>query len=394
MLTAVLVVAGGCGGEYKTEKQAVKDQWDLSRAMVLHSVAAEQLRVGQLDTAHSKTLETLNLAPEFYPAHVLLAKIFIEQGKFADAATVLGTVCEKLPQSAEPAYLLGVAQEKMRQHEAALDSYRRAYTLDNNRLDAVNAAAVVLLLTDRVDEAKALVDGSLDRAGTVPDLYETAGRIAMIQHNYAAAARYFQDAHDVDFNNLRYRELLGEAQFLAADYPHAIETFTHLLAIKDYTASAITYRLLGDSYMALNRHVDARNAYAKATDVNPNSAGAWANLAQASLMLGDNERATRSARAALSIEHDHADATLVLGYVMFRTGKHTEAVNLLTRAARQHDQNAQLFLVLGRSRQALGHTEHAKECYRKALSIEPGNPLARELLRAIQESETATIAMQ
>ena len=392
MLAAGMVVVVGCGGEYKTEKQLVKEQWDQSRALVLYSVAAEQLRIGELDVAYTKTLETLNLAPELSSAHILLAKIFIEQGKFADAATVLGTVCEKLPQAAEPVYLLGVAQEKQRQYEAALDSYRKAYTLDNSRLDAVNAAAEVLIFTDRIEEARDLVDGSLARAGTEPDLYETAGRIAMMRKDYAAAARHFQDAHDLAFANLRYRELLGEAQLLAGEYAYAVETFAQLLAIKDYQPGATTYGLLGDAYMALGRHVDARNAYAKMADVNPNSAGAWVNVAQASLALGDNDRAIRSARAALSLEVDNPDAALVLGYAMFRDGNPDDAVDILSRATKRHDRNAQLFLVLGRCRQATGQTEHAKECYRKALAIEPDNELARKLLRTITETETASIA--
>jgi len=367
----------------------VKEQWDMARANMLYGVAMEHLRVGQLDMAHTKIRDALAMAPEFHPGSILLGRIFIEQGRYADAVTVLGTVSEKLPQSAEPVYLMGVAQEKMRQYDAALDSYRKAYTLDNSRLDAVNASAEVLILTGRLDEAKDLVDGSIGRAGTEPDLYETAGRIAMMRKDYVAATHYFQDAHDLDFNNLRYRELLGEAQFLAGDYLHATETFTQLLAIKDYKPGATTYGILGDAYMAINRYVDARNAYVKATDVNPNSAGAWVNVAQASLALGDNDRAMRSARSALSLEADNLDATLVLGYTLFRAGRSADAVEILGRASKVHDKNAQLFLVLGRCRQAIGHTEHAKECYRKALALEPDNTLARELLRAISEPEIA-----
>ena len=143
--------------------------------------------------------------------------------------------------------------------------------------------------------------------------------------------------------------------------------------------------------MAVNRHVDARNAYAKATELNPNSAGAWVNVAQASLALRDHERAMRAAHSALSVDPDNTDATLVLGYALLRVGKPGDAVNLLTRATQRNDQNAQLFLVLGRCRQAVGQTELAKECYRKALAIEPNNPLAKELLRAIDEPEIASI---
>ena len=383
----------GCNSQPQdVAAQQVKEHWNHSKAAMVYSVAAEQFRVGQLDVAYAKTTEALTLAPDYHLARILLGKIFIEQGKFADAATVLTAVCEKLPQSAEPAYLLGVAQEKMRQYDDALVSYRRAYALDNTRLDAVNAAAEVLIFTDQIDEARELVEGSLVRAGTEPDLYETAGRIAMIRKDYVAAARHFQDAHDLDFANYRYRELLGEAQVMAGEYVPAIETFTHLLAIKEYKAGATTYNWLGDAYMGVNRHVDARNAYARAADVNPNSAGAWVNVAQASLALQDHDRAMRSARSALSLEPDNADAALVLGYVLFRTGRPDDAVSILSRAAKIHDRNAQIHLVLGRCRQAAGQLEHARECYRKALAIEPDNRLARELLRAITGSETASVA--
>ncbi|MCL2701114.1 MAG: tetratricopeptide repeat protein [Phycisphaerae bacterium] len=393
ILVVGMIISVGCGGPQDVSKQQVKAQWDQSRATMLYSVASEHLRVGQLDQAFIKTREALALAPEFHPASILLGKVLIEQGNYADAITVLATVCEKLPQAAEPVYLLGVAQEKMRQYDSALVSYRKAYMLDNSRLDAVNAAAEVLMLTDRVEAAKSLIDDTIARAGNEPAMYETAGRIAMMRQDYVAAERYFQDAHDLDFNNVRYRELLGEAQFLSGDYAEAVQTFTHLLAIKDYRAGATTYAMLGDSFMAVGRHVDARNAYLKSTEVNPNSSGAWVNLAQASLALGDDERAMRSARSALSIDANNVDATLVLGYAMLRNGKLTDATEILSKAVARHGDHVQLQLVLGRCHQLAGKTELAQACYNKALAIEPDNLLARELLRTTSESETQRIVI-
>jgi len=392
ILTLGMIVSVGCGEPQDLAKQKVKDQWDLSRATMLYGVANEHLNMGQLDMAYTKTRDALTMAPEFHPASILLGRILIEQGNFADASVTLATVSEKLPQSAEPVYLLAVAQEKMRQFDAALDSYRKAYALDSSRMDAVNAAAEVLILTDRIDEAKDLIDASIARAGTEPAMYETAGRIAMIQKDYRAAAHYFQDAHDLDFTNRRYRESMGEAQVLAGDYVQAVDTFTQLMAIPEYKPGATTYGMLADAYMALGRHVDARNTYAKATEANPNSAGAWANLAQASLALRDNERAVRSARAALSLEPNHLDATLVLGYALLRTGRTADATNVLIQAVKHHGDNAQLHLVLGRCHQVVGQKDLARTCYHTVLAIEPDNQTAKTLLRAMDESETVSIA--
>lgn len=384
-MTLMLAVMSGCTETQEVAKVKAKERWELSRAQVIYGVGMEHLKVGQLDQAYGKAQESLALAPDFQPARILLAKVYIEQGNYSDAATELKTVCDKAPQAAEPVYLLGVAQEKMQQYDQALASYRKAYALDNSRLEAVKAAAEVLILTDRIEEARTLVASCISRAGTDPALYETAGRIAMIQKDYTQAARFFLDAHDLDFQNLRYREVLAEAQYLSGQYADAADTLKQLLAVKDYVGTAVTYSRMGDCNMAVGDYVEARNAYYKATELSPNNAGVWVNLAQAALALKDNDRAIASARTALTVEAGNLDATLILAYGLLKNNKADQAIEILQKSATFHADSAQLQLVLGRALQAAGQKDKAQAAFNKALALEPENKLAKELAKTTDD---------
>ncbi len=380
-ISMILVACAGCG--QKSVPQATEEaygRWYRTRAMILHGVARELFESGQLDKARSKILESLALDETYSQGRILLGKIYIEKGEFSLAVSELSRAHRELPKSSEVLFVLGVAQEKDGQLDDALISYRRCQALDGSNIEAVMAATEVLATQGRTRQARLYVESYFSIADGEAGIYELAGRLAMMEKDYEASASYYEQAHDLDFKNVRYVESLAKAQFFSGFYRHAVLNLEQLTDTEDYQAGAWVYTMLGDCYMATNRPRKARDSYYRVTELSPSDPGAWANLAKSALRIKDVSRAILAARQALALDARFLEGSLVLGYALLRDGQVNRSVNLLSEATVDHPASAELQCVLGRAYAARGDGADAMRCYAMALEIEPDNLLARELL--------------
>ena len=386
-LAVVTLALGGCGPNQR-RIEAYK-RWYGTRARALFALAQEHLRVGQLDQARNKAQEALALDANLSGAAVLLAKVHIEQGHYKLGARQLEAVREKHPDNADVVYLLAVAWEKQGMLEKALDGYRSAHALQRENLACVTAAGEVLVAMGRLEEARVYVEGYLTEAPDEPALYELAGRLAMMCHDYPAAADRLGKACEIDYKNSKYAESLGRAQLLAGRHEEALATFGRLLSRSDYKAPAWVYSRMGDCHMALGRPAKARDAYYRACDLNGSDAGTWADVAKAALALGDNLRANLAAREALRIDQSHPEAVLVLGYALLRSDQAHEARRTLTARLGRFKDNVTFLCLLGQACEAQADHASAKHYYRMAERLDPKHELPKTLLAGAGRAGTS-----
>ena len=377
----VLVVIGGCNSKSVPEaKKEAYQRWHETRAQILYGMASEHYKVGQLNEAQSKLTEALSLDENHTSGRLLLGKVYIEQGQYALAISELKKIHEEIPESAEVLYLLGVAQEKKGLFDEALVSYRRCQALDETNLSAVTAAAEVLVNRGEIRQAQLYIESYMSKAGNEPGMYELAGRLAIMQKDYDTAARYYQQACDLDHKNLQYTESLTRAQFFAQQHGRALENLKTLAKLDKYKHAAWVFTMIGDCYMAIGQTYNARGAYQRAADINPLDPGGWSNLAKAALSLEDLPHVMLAASQALSLDSGCLDATLLLGYALLRDGQVTRSLSLLTQAIAHHPHSPELQCVLGRAHSVAGNSAEAMRCYATALRMDPKNALARQLL--------------
>jgi len=381
LLTTLLAALAGCNlpAGPKAKEQAYQ-RWHHTRAQILHGVALEHFKSGQLVKAESQISEALALDPTFSGGRLLLGKIYIEKGQFTLAIRALTVVHKDRPESAEVLYLLGVAQEKQGLLEEALISYRRSQALDDSSLAAARAAVEVLATQGHTRQAQLYVESYLSASCTDPAMYELAGRLCMMQKDYANAANYYQQAGDLEGKNRCYTESLARAQFHAGQYRQALETLEGLRSQAGTSVPAWVSTMLGDCYLVLGRTHPARQAYQQATETHPSDVGCWVNLAKAALADSDPLRAILAARQALQLEPTNRDATMLLGYALLRNGQARQSLKVLQPALAGSHDNAELYCLIGRAHAAVGKPDKAMHCYATALQIEPDHVLAKELL--------------
>src|SRR5215217_6818389 len=113
----------GCSEKHQTQKQAATQQWNSARANVLFGLAKDQYATGNFDQSRKTITEALRLDPDNARAHVLSAKLAIEQGQLELAQRELEKAAKLNPKDAECDYLSGVVYQRWQQPQTAYDYY-------------------------------------------------------------------------------------------------------------------------------------------------------------------------------------------------------------------------------------------------------------------------------
>lgn len=378
-----LMLLTGCGNSVPEAKKDAAQRWGRTRGQVTAEIAEELLRVGKLDDALAKTNEALTADPDCVPAKLTLARIHIEQGHYESAATLMSRLASEGKESADQAYLLGVALERQGRPAEAVGCYYRAQALTKSGYAPSIAAAEVLVSMGRLDKARATVERHLKDAKGDVAMVELAGRLAVMTKDYARAVEYYRQACDLDAENPGYRMALVRAEWLAGRFDEALASLESLAQTRRYGSSAWVYAMKGDCLLEANRAADARGAYREATKLEPYTAGLWTKLARAELAAGMATEAVRDAEKALSLDPGSLDATMVHGYALLRDGQGARAAAAMREAISTHPESATLWCLLGRAQQAGGDALSALVSYRKAGQLDPGSPVVKELIASL-----------
>jgi len=379
LMTAVILLLAGCNFQGRQKIEAYQ-RWHQARAQVICSVASEHLKVGQLDEAGAKALEAIHLDGKYLPAHLVLVKVRLEQGRYADALSQLAKAAPLDAENAEIPYLRGVAQEKRGEDIEALKAYQQARALDESNDAYAMASAEVLVAMGRPKQALELLKARLAHRDGNAAMLALAGELAMLVDAPGEGAEFFRQALDACPKSVSLLESLAKAYFFAARYDKAVEALSKLVA--DHDKAGWIYLMMGTCHMRLNRPLDARRAYQAGTDVAPDQAPLWVCLAQAALVLNDAPRAIVAARRALALG-ECLEASAVLGYAMLREGKPESAAQVLSKVAQKRPDDATVWCALGRCYAAQGQDDQAASCYVRALRSDPQHRLARALLAGV-----------
>ena len=153
-----LLLAAGCQSTaHKTDKAQATKKWNAARASVLLSLAREQYQSGNFDKCRATLDDALKMVPESPAAHILSAKVSIEQGKLEMAERELKVARGYAPNDAEAHYLSGVVYQRWQKPQTAYEFYKAASEKSPAELAYLLAQAEMLVAMDKAPDALALL---------------------------------------------------------------------------------------------------------------------------------------------------------------------------------------------------------------------------------------------
>jgi len=386
-LVALCLLASCSQTKSPTAQQEAMSQWNYARAAVLVGLSQDQYQNGNFDKSRSTLDEAIKLEPDSAAAHVLSAKLYIENGQLELAERELTVARQADPKCAEADYLSGVVYQRWQQPEKALVFYQDACDKAPAELAYVMARAEMLVAMDRPDEALALLQAKINYFEHSGAIRDEVGLLLVQKGNYPQAIEMFRRASILSPDDLTIREHLATALFDGRQYAESAGILAGLLAEPKYDHRPELLMMLGECQLQTDNAGDAAQSFQQASDMQADSAAAWLGLARAEVQLGNTRRAEYALNHCLAISDENAQAYLLLGYLHLRQSRFSESRDDFAHASRLDPADTESLCMFGLALDKLGQTRDAAACYQKALKIHPDDELASRLLARLDQGQ-------
>jgi tetratricopeptide (TPR) repeat protein len=168
------------------------------------------------------------------------------------------------------------------------------------------------------------------------------------------------------------------------DIDKAIDDFDR--AIELDPGSELGYRVRGAAYFAQNKSDSAIGDYTKAIELKPGSASTYDLRAQAYYRKGDADRAIADLDEAILLAPSNGRAHGMRGRIYREKGELDKAIADFDAAIRMSPYDAGPYIDRGLAFEFKGDREKAVADYRKGLVLSPGERVASQRLKKIEDS--------
>lgn len=253
---------------------------------VLAAIFSQTRRQADAISAMQKAVQ---LSPQDPEARSNLRNMLREAGRFEEALASCNQAIELNPDFAGAHFDLGITLHELGRLEEAALSYRKAITLKSNFTDAHSNLA-----------------GALRQLGKLEEAITSCREVIALEPGFALG---YCDLAMV------LREL-GRLEDAETSYKQAIALNPNL---------ARAHNSLGSTLRELGRLEDAEVSFRQAITLEPDLAIAYSNLGAALKYLGRFEEAEENYRHAISLQPGYAEARYNLGTLLFEGKRYGEA---------------------------------------------------------------------
>ena len=267
---------------------------------------------------------------------------YLELEKFADATTDLQEVVRLSPRSASAMVNLAKVSAAERNHDAALGLYEKAIALDIQNFDAVSGIVSTCLKLNQSQKARAKIDELIATNAGKPDVMAALrylnSTVFSAEKNPAAAEKELIAAIELDENYLAaYSAYAG----LLVGQNRTDEAVAQYKKVLEKRPAAQIYTMLGILEDARGNTGEAEAAYRKALEISPETPIAANNLAWLIADNGGNlDEALQLASSAVSKNQSVAGFYDTLGWIYFKKGLASPAVEQLKKAVALEESSA------------------------------------------------------
>ena len=388
-LLAYALIAGlsltltGCGGhgKYTTEGISLaKTRLDTLKAATEYDMGMQAFLAGDLEKAARKVAQAERLTPDNPKAAVLRGRIAIERGLMGEALIALQRAAELNDEEVEAHYYLGVVNERLSEHEAALTHFTRAHELEPFNPQHAVAAGEMLVDLGRTAEARTFLCAS-EAAEHAAGIQQLLGHIDLIDDDPESACERFGRARLLAPEDHAILTDLASAQMAAGRFGDAQTNLDYLLKDPDHRGRRDLRHLKAECLLAMNQPVDARDIYrGLSTGEGSSDARAWAGLARSAYQIRDEQSFRRAAARVISIDPTLGEGYILHAAMLREKGNPEKALQILDtglmRAGRDADLLAMRSLVLT----DLDRRDEALVAAHAALDLDPMNQAGLRML--------------
>lgn len=347
------------------------------------ALAEVYARLENLGQAERAVQQALAVDPRNIQALILYGDIQLAQRKPDAAAEQFARAATLLPGSPLPQYHLGRAHLAAKRESQAIAAFEAALSRQVDFTPALEQIAQIYVRSGSPEKAIARVNAQLARAPRSAGLHELQGNLYLALKQYQKAEASFEQIIAIDPSFVNAYLDLGKVYAETKSPGKAIERFQQ--AAKVAPTSPIPHMMLGIVYEREGKRVEARAAYEKALELDPQFAPAANNLAyQYAEDGGDLTKALKWATLARQAQPDNPQVADTLGWVRYKLGEYRVAIDLLRESVARLPGSAVVHYHLGMAYSKLAENMKARQELEQALRLAPDFPNAADARRVLE----------
>lgn len=316
--------------------------------------AHAHVKAGDRASAASAFERALSLAPDYVPALVWLADMYLDTGRAAEAQATFARALALQPDSAAAEFGVGRAALARGAHAEAVTHLERALAIDPQASAvryplamayraAGDRARAETMLTSRGSRAPGLDDPVLAESEVTLDStvsLEGQGIQALRNQDWKGAAELFRRGLALSPDDPSLRYWLGTALFVAGDVDSAEREFDAV--VRTHPDFARAHFSLGVVYERRRRPADALRAFETAVRYAPNLPEAHLRVAETRRAMGRAADSVSEYEEAVRLDPGLADAWIGGAQALIGLGRTDQAREWIGRARRVHPNRSEL----------------------------------------------------
>jgi tetratricopeptide (TPR) repeat protein len=280
-------------------------------------------------------------------------------------------------------YDLAVCYERTDAPEKSIACYRRYLDLDPFAEFVWNNLGQLYAEMGKISDALEAFDYALAVSPQYYSAYFSKADLYLMNDNPDKAIEVFEELLLWDPSNVHALCELGNCHREVQNYSDAMKAYTKAIGIADDCPEAWYGK--GMVYCHQNRFRLAVSPLKKAVNLQPENPDYWFMYGEASAATGKLDQAITAYTKASELNPHDIDAWLSCAQIMFIKKRITEAIYLLTRFYRYHENNPTLNYRLAAYHAYLDNKQEALQYFEKGLSL--NFPEHRELFNSYPKTK-------
>lgn len=282
--------------------------------------------------AYEKVVE---INPRNIPAHLAIASLQIEAGKFDEAGKHIGEVRKLVPENPMALYMQALIEVRKRDFAAAREQILKVLKVAPKHTPSVLLAGAV--------------------------------ESELGSHNLAQT--YFGQALGQEPGNLYARKLMIASLAKTGRLQRALEVLQP--GLKQAPEDPALLGLAGDLHLRNNEFAKAAQYFESAAKLDPKSAGARTGLAMSRLGIGETERAYADLEAAVQLDAGNYQADVVLVMSHLQRSNYDQALKAIASLEKKQPGNPLTYNLKASIYAARKDTAMARKLLERALELQP-----------------------
>src|SRR5438876_261501 len=339
---------------------------DPNHAEAVLLLAQINLRKGDTDAVIDSLMRLTKQRPQLGQAHLLLADAYRVQGNTAAVLAVYRRLLELFPKDPKPPMLMGLVLLQQNKKADARNAFEKSLELAPGYLPALEQ----LVELDVADKQYALaferVQKLNDKYPKAPELPALSARIHEAKGETDQAEAALLKAIDLQPNYRPAYLSLARIYVVSNRYQQALEKLQGIVSKNSKDVTALMQ--IGMIQSEMKNYAAAAENYEKLLAVNPQFSPALNNLAYMySERLGRIEDAYKMARRAKDLLPNEPYSADTLGWILYKRGEYSWALNLLEESAEKMPANAEVQFHLGMAHYMMANEGPARIALQRAL---------------------------